>query len=49
MALENVKVSNILNILSVLGLAGVISLMEVLKESMIDGIILLSMSVNKRL
>ena len=45
MALGNVIGSNIFNILLVLGLAGAISPMEVLKENLIDGIILLAMSV----
>ena len=45
MALGNVIGSNIFNILLVLGLAGAISPMEVLKENLIDGIILLGMSV----
>lgn len=45
MAVGNVIGSNIFNILLVLGLAGAISPMEVLKENLIDGIILLGMSV----
>lgn len=44
MALGNVIGSNIFNILLVLGAAGAVSPMEVLKENLIDAIILIAMS-----
>lgn len=45
MALGNVIGSNLFNVLLVLGLAGAISPMEVLMENLIDGIILLGVSI----